>query len=356
MRLTVGQVFEALREVEIPFLDQDPVKAGLVQDLRVGDLEVYFRLAHPSPFLSFQEALEEECREALGDLLGGRKLAIESGLEVPPAGPREPLSGVKNVIAVASGKGGVGKSTVAVNLAVTLARAGARVGLLDADIHGPSVPLMMGLKGRPRVVNEVLEPLESHGVKIMSIGLLTGVEDAQIWRGPMVQSAVKQLLVDVAWGELDYLLVDLPPGTGDAQLTLTQEVLVSGAVVVSTPQVVALMDVRRGITMFRKIPVEILGVVENMSSFVCSDCGREHAIFDQAGAEREAERQAAPFLGAIPLVTAIRSGGDVGIPASVKDPEGPLGLAFRKIAEGLALEVARLGLARERCLGLEPAS
>lgn len=343
MSLTVPQVLDALREVEVPELEIDPVAAGMVRQVEIGKRGLSFTLFHPSPFRSFQEPLEQACREALAELAGKREVTIRSALDIPGVGERDPLPGVRNVIAVASGKGGVGKSTVSVNLATTLARAGARVGLVDADIHGPSAPLMMGVEGRPRVVDERLQPLENHGVKVMSIGLLTGEEDAQIWRGPMVQSAVKQLLLDVDWGGLDYLLVDLPPGTGDAQLTLTQEVRLSGAVVVSTPQAVALMDVRRGITMFRQVQVEILGVVENMSSFVCGECGTEHDLFDRAGAEREAERQAAPFLGAIPLVLEIRAGGDRGRPASVEHPDGPLGLAFRRVAEGLALEVARLG-------------
>lgn len=341
-----------LAEVEVPELGGDPISSGMVQDLRVSPRTVSVSLAAPSPFTSFQRALEDSCREALEPALEGRELEIRSQTEVPPIAGSQAIPGVRNVVAVASGKGGVGKSTVAVNLAVTLARAGARVGLMDADIHGPSAPLMMGLQGRPSVVGERLQPLENHGVKVMSIGLLSGEEDAQIWRGPMVQSAVKQLLLEVDWGDLDYLLVDLPPGTGDAQLTLTQEVRLSGAVIVSTPQAVALMDVRRGITMFRKVEVNILGVVENMSHFLCSGCGAEHEIFDRGGAEREAERQAAPFLGAIPLVVEARAGGDRGRPAAM-DSEGPLGLAFRQVGERMALEVARLAGKGERHPRLE---
>jgi ATP-binding protein involved in chromosome partitioning len=218
---------------------------------------------------------------------------------------------------------------------------------MDADIYGPSGPLMMGLAGKPRVVDDKLVPLENHGVKLMSLGLLTGAEDAQVWRGSMVNSAVRQMLKDVAWGELDYLLVDMPPGTGDAQLTLVQQVPLTGAVVVSTPQAVALADVRKGVTMFRKVSVEILGVVENMSFFVCGECGTRHDIFASGGAAQEAERQGAPFLGCIPLRGDVREAGDAGTPLVAADPGSEVAEAFRAVAREVARQVARVALTTE---------
>jgi len=248
------------------------------------------------------------------------------------------LPKVRHVVAVSSGKGGVGKTTVSVNLSVALARGKAAVGLLDADVHGPNVPIMMGVNEQPASVAEKIIPLEAHGVKLISLGLLAGEDTPIIWRGPIVGKVIQQFMTDVAWGALDYLVVDLPPGTGDAQLTLAQAVPLSGAVIVTTPQDVALEDVRRSIEMFRRVDVPILGVFENMSYFVCPCCGDRAAIFGEGGGEKIAETFGIPLLGRIPLLTGIREGGDTGAPVSASDaPEaGVFGEIAEKIAEQLA--------------------
>ena len=253
----------------------------------------------------------------------------------PGAPPRQgnALPGVRHIVAVASGKGGVGKSTTACNLALGLSAQGLRVGLLDADIYGPSVPKLLGLSGKPRVLEgKTLEPMQAYGLKAMSIGFLIEPESAMIWRGPMVQSAITQMLRDVAWGELDVLVVDMPPGTGDAQLTMAQATPLSGAVIVSTPQDLALIDARRGVTMFRKVSVPILGVIENMATFICPNCGAASAIFGHGGARHEAERLEVPFLGEIPLTMAIRETSDAGRPVVATDPDGPQAKIYREIA------------------------
>jgi ATP-binding protein involved in chromosome partitioning len=265
----------------------------------------------------------------------------------PPPGPRAQaaragvgIPGVERIVAVASGKGGVGKSTVAANLAVALSIDGWRVGLLDADIYGPSAPRLFGLRGKPEIVDKRMVPLEAFGLRIMSIGLLVDEDTAMIWRGPMVMSALNQMLREVAWGELDCLVVDMPPGTGDAQLTMAQAVPLAGAVIVSTPQDLALIDARRGVSMFRKVNVPVLGVVENMSYFACPHCGGRTDLFGHGGARREAERQGVPFLGEAPLAMAIREASDAGRPLVATDPEGALALAFRAIAANVKASLA----------------
>jgi ATP-binding protein involved in chromosome partitioning len=252
----------------------------------------------------------------------------------PPAAKAQLIPGVKHVIAVASGKGGVGKSTTACNLALGLQLLGAKVGVLDADIYGPSMPKLFGLHGKPRVLqNRILEPLDGFGVKVMSIGFMVEEEAAMIWRGPMVMSAITQLLREVAWGELDVLVVDMPPGTGDAQLTMAQATPLAGAVIVSTPQDLALIDARRGVAMFRKVEVPILGIVENMATFVCPHCGTTSHIFGHGGARREAERLGVPFLGEVPLNMAIRETSDAGRPVVAVDPDGPHARVYREMAQ-----------------------
>ncbi|HEY6953002.1 MAG TPA: iron-sulfur cluster carrier protein ApbC, partial [Bacteroidota bacterium] len=250
------------------------------------------------------------------------------------------LPGVKNTIAVASGKGGVGKSTVAVNLAVSLAMDGARVGLVDADVYGPSIPLMFGINDRPKVSNNKLIPLEKHGVKIMSIGFLVDPMQAVIWRGPMASGALKQFMSDVTWGDLDYLIFDMPPGTGDIQLTLVQTVPLTGAVIVSTPQDVALADARKGLVMFNKVNVPVIGIIENMSYYICSHCGQRENIFDTGGGSRTAKELNVPFLGEIPINTAIRVGGDKGVPIVSADPDSPDAQVIRQIARNMAAQIS----------------
>jgi len=254
--------------------------------------------------------------------------------QAPP--PQAGIPGVKHIIAVASGKGGVGKSTIAVNLALSLARLGLRVGLLDADIYGPSLPRLLGITEKPESDGHTLLPIVRHGIKTMSIGFLVKEDEAMIWRGPMVQSALTQMLSDVAWAPLDVLVLDMPPGTGDAQLTIAQRVPLKGAVIVSTPQDLALIDAKKGIAMFNKTQVPILGLVENMSMFTCPDCGSSHAIFGHGGARETAEKLGAPFLGEIPLVPRIRETSDAGTPVSVSAPDGPEAQAFLDLAKKVA--------------------
>jgi ATP-binding protein involved in chromosome partitioning len=254
---------------------------------------------------------------------------------------------VRNPIAVASGKGGVGKSTVATNLAVCLAETGASVGLLDADIYGPSIPTMLGVTEQPEVLDdERILPIDKYGVRTMSIGYVIEEGQSVIWRGPMVAKMLQQFLSAVEWGELDYLIIDLPPGTGDAQLTLTQSVPLAGGLVVSTPQAVALADVRRGAAMFEKVEVPVLGVVENMSTYICPNCGHEEHIFDHGGAKAEADALGVPYLGEIPIDLSIREGGDSGVPVAVGHPDSPVSAAFRALAGDLAAQVSVQNLAR----------
>jgi ATP-binding protein involved in chromosome partitioning len=262
-----------------------------------------------------------------------------------PAGPQAGhgkdnlIPGVKYVVAVSSGKGGVGKSTVSVNLAVAMAQTGAKVGLLDADIYGPNIPMMMGVTKPPDQIDGKIAPAESHGVKLISMGFFVPEDTAVVWRGPMVHTAIQQLFRDVLWGELDYLLIDLPPGTGDAQLTLTQLVPLTGAITVTTPQEVALHDVRKGMMMFQKVNVPLLGIVENMSYFLCGHCGERTEIFSHGGGERAAAKLGVPFLGRVPIDPAIRDGGDSGNPIVMADPASPQSAAFREIAQKVIVRV-----------------
>ncbi|MFQ5990893.1 MAG: Mrp/NBP35 family ATP-binding protein [Nitrospiraceae bacterium] len=257
------------------------------------------------------------------------------------------IPGVKRVIAVSSGKGGVGKTTVAVNLAVALATSGAKVGLLDADVYGPNTPMMMGVSKQPEQKDGKITPAEGHGVKLISMGFFVPEDTAVVWRGPMIHTAIQQFFRDVLWGELDYLLIDLPPGTGDAQLTLSQLVPLCGAVTVTTPQEVALHDVRKGLMMFQKVNVPLLGIIENMSYYTCGHCGERSEIFSYGGGEQAAEKLGIPFLGRIPIDPAIRAGGDTGMPIVVANPDSPQTAAFKQIASALVARISALSAAEE---------
>jgi ATP-binding protein involved in chromosome partitioning len=364
---------EALRAVTDPASGRDIVAAGLVEGIEVRGGLVQVALLTDRAHAA---AMEPVARAAEGVL--ARQPGVTNAAAVltahKPAAPAAPprahghghghgpaagqgpgqrpnllLPGVGAIVAVASGKGGVGKSTVAVNLAVALARQGHRTGLLDADIYGPSLPRMLGLARKPEVRGQRIMPLDAWGLKAMSIGFLVEEETPMIWRGPMVMSALAQMLREVQWGELDVLVVDMPPGTGDAQLTMAQQVPLAGAVIVSTPQDLALIDARKGLNMFRRVDVPVLGIVENMSYFVAPDTGARYDIFGHGGARKEAERLGAPFLGEVPLVMAIRETSDAGTPIVIAEPDGPHAKVYRDIA-------ARVwdGVKRERAEGGRP--
>jgi ATP-binding protein involved in chromosome partitioning len=345
-------VLAALSEVVYPGFSRDVVSLEVVRRVRIDGSTVHLELALPSGDAARSERIESELRQAVGRLDGVVNVELHGAgggspsLRVipPKAGSSTAAAGgldaglipdVRQTIAVASGKGGVGKSTVAVNLAVALARGGARVGLLDADIYGPSIPLMMGLRdARPSLdpATQRLIPFERYGVRLMSLGFLIEPGTAVIWRGPMVMKAIEQLLGEVVWGELDVLVVDMPPGTGDAQLTLSQRVQLAGSVIVTTPQDVALADAIKGVMMFRKVGVPVLGIVENMSYFRCPHCSERTEVFGHGGGREEAERLGVPFLGEVPLDAAIRSSGDSGEPVAQASVDSPVGSAFQQIA------------------------
>ena len=330
-------LLEALRTLPDPSGRGDIVAAGRVDGLTLRNGLVHLALLTDRQTAAAMERVREQAVQLLTRQPG--VLNVTAVLTAHrPASPAEPapsglLPGVKHIVAVASGKGGVGKSTVAVNLAVALAQAGHRVGLLDADIYGPSLPTMLGVSGRPELRGERMLPVAAWGLAAMSIGFLVDPETAMVWRGPMVMSALQQLLGQVEWGPLDVMVLDMPPGTGDAQLTIAQKLKLSGAVIVSTPQDVALMDARRGVRMFEKTSVPVLGVVENMSFFCCPECGHRSDLFGHGGARLEAERLRVDFLGEVPLLLAIRESGDAGTPVVASAPQSPAGLAFAALAE-----------------------
>jgi ATP-binding protein involved in chromosome partitioning len=337
-------VLDALKVVRDPDLHQDIVALNFVKDVKITGRDVVLTIELTTPACPVRDEMKAASVRALKetiDGIGAVHVEMTSRVTVHENRQKEAiLPGVRNTIAVASGKGGVGKSTVAVNMAVALAKEGARVGLVDADIYGPSIPLMMGIRGRPEVRQQRLVPMENWGVKVMSIGFLVDPMQAVIWRGPMASGAVKQFMSDVEWGELDYLLFDLPPGTGDIQLTLVQTIPLTGAVIVTTPQDISLADARKGFKMFEKVNVPILGIVENMSYFVCSHCGQRENIFDNGGGRRAAEELGVPFLGEIPLYTNIRVAGDVGKPVVVDENAPRQAEIISGIARNLAAQIS----------------
>jgi len=337
-QLNSKEVYDLLKTVKYPGFSRDIISFGIVRKVTVDGSQVTIDLE----FSTSNEGISKKVSAAVRQLLNSQGITALD-LRVVHKSPQtvaeekkqtdNPIPGAKHVIAVASGKGGVGKSTVAANLAVALGKLGLKVGLLDADIHGPSVPMLLGLKDEPEPVEgkKKLKPMEAYGIKAMSMGVLVDSSTPLVWRGPMISSAVEQLMRDVEWGELDIIVLDLPPGTGDIQLTVAQKVKLSGAVIVTTPQDLAVIDARKGIVMFRKVEVKVLGLVENMSYFICNHCGKRTDIFSSGGAKREALRHRVPFLGEIPLLTGIREGGDHGKPAAAGDDE--VAQIFTKIAQ-----------------------
>jgi ATP-binding protein involved in chromosome partitioning len=345
------KVWDALKTVKFPGMSRDIVSFGFVHQVKAcaGAVSVELQMATHNPAAG--EKVREEVERVLRTLPEVQEVKVVINVVKPPtreesaqkavAQDSSLIPGVKHVVAVASGKGGVGKSTVAANLAVALSQLGYRVGLLDADIYGPSVPTMFGITEKPRVVGNRIFPFVKHGVTVMSLGFILETDTPVIWRGPMVMRAIEQMLGDVEWGTLDYMILDLPPGTGDAQLTVTQKVPLAGAVIVTTPQDVALIDARKGLAMFRKVNVPVIGIVENMSSFVCPHCGETTDIFKKDGGRKTADLLGTAFLGAIPLDPKIVLGGDAGVPISVAEPRGPHAEAFRHVAAEVVEEVAR---------------
>ena len=353
-----NEVLDKLKTISYPGYSRDIVSFGLVRDVHVEADRVHVKIEFASQSGNMKQKLEPQVRSAL-EQMGFKQVDLEIhermvGANQPPkqapgvqAGPGAQaaaplLPGIKYTIAVASGKGGVGKSTVAVNLACALSKLGHSVGILDADIYGPNIPMMLGLEGQqPKVVGQKVLPLERDGIKVMSLGFLTPSDSAIIWRGPLVGRAIEQMLGDVLWGELDYFVIDLPPGTGDAQLTLTQRLDLSGAVMVSTPQPVALSDAIKGLRMFQKVNVPIIGLIENMSWFICDNCSKEHDIFGKGGVKKAAKKEGVPFLGAIPLTTDLRTGGDTGKPVVLNSPDSPASKAFMEIVTRVIEQLPR---------------
>lgn len=348
--VTEAQVLSALATVRDPDLQRDIVSLGFVKNIEIAGSRVRFTIELTTPACPVRDQMRQWARDAVLGIPGVTDVEVEMTAQVRAGRGmpgREAVPGVRNVIAVASGKGGVGKSTVAVNLALALADTGARVGLLDADVTGPNVPLMMAARGEPHGQDGKIVPLESYGIKIISIAFFVPEDQPVIWRGPMVHGAIQQFFRDVLWGELDYLVIDLPPGTGDASLTVAQAVPLAGVVVVTTPQDVALLDVSKSVNMFRKLEVPIIGVVENMSFFVCPHCGERSDIFGHGGGERFSTRTNIPYLGAIPLHPAIREGGDAGRPIVRAQPDSPQAQAFRDVAGQVAARISTLAFAAE---------
>ena len=341
--LTEGAILDALRQVQEPELGRDIVTLNMVKSIAIDGAKVAFTIELTTPACPLKDEIEGNARTVLSGI-GAETIEITWGAMVRRATPQQAeaiLPNVKNVIAVGSGKGGVGKSTVSVNLAVALAQAGAKVGLLDADITGPNIPMMLGVSGQPKASeNNKITPLERHGVKCISIQFFVPEGQPIVWRGPLVGGAIQQFLRDVDWGDLDYLVVDLPPGTSDAQLTLAQSVPLSGAVLVTTPQEVALSDVGKALAMFKRLSVPILGLVENMTAFACPHCGELTEIFGRGGGERFCQEHGIDFLGGVPLDVTVRQGGDVGVPAVAQREPGPAARALTAVAGAVAARMS----------------
>ncbi len=354
MTLDVPSILQVLRPVQDPELQKSLVELNMIRNVAVNEGDVSFTLVLTTPACPLREFIVEDCEKAVRTLPGVTSVNVDVTAETPQQKSlpdRQGIDGVKNIIAVSSGKGGVGKSTVAVNLAVALAQVGAKVGLIDADIYGPNAPTMLGLESANVVVQqgaegEVLDPAFNHGVKMVSMGFLIDRDQPVIWRGPMLNGVIRQFLYQVTWGELDYLVVDLPPGTGDAQLTLAQAVPMAGAVIVTTPQKVALSDARRGLRMFQQLKVPVIGIVENMSYFIPPDMPeKQYDIFGSGGGEKAAEELGVPLIGCVPLEMDVREGGDRGLPIVIQSPESASAKALVEIAKSVAGKVSVAALA-----------
>ena len=344
MSVSQEQIESAIKDYTDPHLDKDLVSANAVKNIEVDGDTAKIKIVLGFPAYGYVDTLAEELKTRLDAIDGINNTEIDIGWEIAShtvQGGMNPLEGIKNVIAVASGKGGVGKSTTAVNLALALQQEGAKVGILDADIYGPSIPRMLGIEGKPESQDgKSLEPMGGHGIQAMSIGFMIDDETPMIWRGPMVTQALEQLLRDTRWKNLDYLIIDLPPGTGDVQLTLAQKVPVSGAVIVTTPQDIALLDARKGLKMFEKVEVPVLGIVENMSIHICSECGHAEHIFGEGGGSRMSEEYHVDFHGALPLDINIRVNADGGHPSVADDPDSKASMIYRDIARRTAAKLS----------------
>ncbi|MBI2839545.1 MAG: Mrp/NBP35 family ATP-binding protein [Acidobacteria bacterium] len=348
--ITEAAVLQALRVVQDPDLHRDIVALGFVKNVSISGGAVSFDIELTTPACPVRERMQAEARDVVSAIPGVASVKIRMTSQVRPSpgvAKEQLIPGVRNVLPVASGKGGVGKSTVSANLALALSAMGARVGLMDADVYGPSIPTIMGVKEPPGMIGERIIPVDQYGIKVMSMGFFLRDDQAVVWRGPMLAKMVEQFLGGVEWGELDYLVIDLPPGTGDVQLTLCQRIPISGAAIVSTPQDVALRVAEKAIHMFRQLNTPVLGLIENMSYFVCGHCGERENIFDNGGARRASDRLAIPFLGEIPLASSIRVDSDAGRPTVIAAPESALSRAFFGVAENLAAQVSVTNMQQE---------
>jgi len=354
---TEAAVLDALRAVKDPDLHKDIVALGFVKQMAIGGGRVAFTIELTTPACPVKDLMRDQAHAAVSALPGVTAVDITMTASVRsvarPEQGKAPVEGVKNIIAVGAGKGGVGKTTVAVNIAVALAARGSRVAIIDGDMYGPNVPIMLGIKGSLETDGQKIKPAERYGVQVVSMGFLTDDDSPVIWRGPMLHGAIQQFFRDVRWKDVDYLIVDLPPGTGDVALSLSQSVPVAGAVVVTTPQSVALADTRRAVHMYRKLNIPVIGILENMSYFACPGCGHESDLFGRGGASDLASTMSVPFLGAIPLQERVRTGGDTGVPVVLGDPESAAARALIMAAERVAQQVSIASFAR-RAIPLQP--
>jgi ATP-binding protein involved in chromosome partitioning len=349
LAVTVENVETVLRSIINPDSKIDLMSSGSIKNLSVSDNNIQLEVVLGYPAKSQFQAIQDLVIAALKKIADVKNIQVTVSSNIVAHTVQRGvklLPGVKNIIAVASGKGGVGKSTTAANLALALSAEGARVGILDADIYGPSLPMMLGINGRPQTVEEnTIEPMEGHGLQASSIGFLVDQDSPMVWRGPMVTSALEQLLRQTRWRDLDYLIVDMPPGTGDIQLTLSQKVPVTGAVIVTTPQDIALLDARKGLKMFEKVGVPIIGIVENMSTYICPSCGHEEHVFGSGGGQKMCSDYSVDFLGSLPLNLSIREQSDAGCPTVVAEPNGAISQVYKQIARQVAIRIA--GLAKD---------